>query len=198
MTQKLIVYLPEGFADWEGSYLLPELAENKIPYVIVSETGKPVTSIGRLRVTPDAGILDINKLEISGLIMIGSDTWQDPSQNRKAIMLAAELLSRQVLVAAICAATIALAREGLLDQRKHTSNDLAMLKKIVPTYKGEQFYLNQLAVTDGNLITASGIGPIEFAKEVINSLRLFSDEKMQHWFKMFKTGTQPPPSFWGL
>ena len=196
MNKKLIVYLPEGFADWEGSYLLPELAENKISYVTVSENGKPVTSIGRLRVTPDAGLFDIQPSDISGLILIGSDSWADPSQNLSALKLATELLSREVLVAAICGATVALAREGLLDKRKHTSNNLEMLKKIVPSYKGEAFYEETLAVTDKNLITAAGVGPIEFTLELMKALNIYSEEKRKHWFNLFKNGTTPPANFW--
>ncbi len=38
-------------------------------------------------------------------------------------------------VAAICAATTAIARSGFLKSRKHTSNSLSYLSKMVPEYQ---------------------------------------------------------------
>ena len=52
-------------------------------------------------------------------------------------------------------ATAALARKGLLDRRKHTSNALIYLQQL-PQYRGAALYCEQPAVTDGQLITASG------------------------------------------
>lgn len=196
MSKKLVIYLPEGFADWEGAYLMPELVENKRSFITVSESGKPVTSIGGLKVTPDAALGDVVISDIQGLVLIGSDGWVDPAKNQKVLALAGQLLNQGTLLAAICAATVALGRVGLLDNHKHTSNDLDFLKKINPTYKGEKNYLDQLAVQDKNLITAAGIGPIEFTLEIMRALDIYSEEKRKHWFAMFKYGTKPPVEFW--
>ena len=65
------------------------------------------------------------------------------------------------MVAAICGATAGLANSGYLDSRKHTSNDLAYMKMVCPHYKGEPFYEMGPAVSDGNLVTASGAAPLE-------------------------------------
>lgn len=196
MSKKLIVYLPEEFADWEGAFLLPELVQNKINFVTVSESGKPVNSIGQLKVTPDAALADIAINDIRGLILIGSDTWMDASKNQKVLDLAQQLLKMNVLVAAICGATVALARVGLLENRPHTSNDLGMLKTIVPSYQGEKNYVQKLAVRDGNLITASGVGAIDFTFELMQALEIYSEEKRQQWYALFKHGTPPPIEFW--
>lgn len=196
MSKKLVIYLPEGFADWEGAYLMPELVENKRSFITVSESGKPVTSIGGLKVTPDAALGDVVISDIQGLVLIGSDGWVDPAKNQKVLALAGQLLNQGTLLAAICAATVALGRVGLLDNHKHTSNDLDFLKKINPTYKGEKNYLDQLAVQDKNLITAAGIGPIEFTLEIMRALDIYSEEKRKHWFAMFKYSTKPPVEFW--
>lgn len=196
MSKKLVIYLPEGFADWEGAYLMPELVENKRPFITVSESGKPVTSIGGLKVTPDAALDDVAISDIQGLVLIGSDGWVDPAKNQKVLALTGQLLNQGTLLAAICAATVALGRVGLLDNHKHTSNDLEFLKKINPSYKGEKNYLNQLAVQDRNLITATGIGPLEFTLEIMRALDIHSEEKRKHWFAMFKYGTKPPADFW--
>ena len=194
--KKTIFYLPDGFADWEGAFLMAELAENKRPFTTVSETGGVVASIGRLKVQPDASLADIPPESIGTLVLIGSDGWVDPSKNKKVLALAGDVLKRGDLLAGICASTIALAREGLLDGRKHTSNDLGALKRLVPTYRGEANYQQSLALRDGNLITAPGVGALEFTLELLRALDVYNEEKRDQWYALFKKGTPPPPEFW--
>jgi putative intracellular protease/amidase len=196
MEKSLVVYLPEGFADWEGAFLFPELRQAKRPFIFASSTGESVTSIGGMTVVPERAIVEIEPHSIAGLILIGSDGWMDPAQNEKVLDLAMALNKQNNLVAAICGATVALARRGLLDDRTHTSNDLEMLKKLVPTYKGEKYYSKKLAVTDANLITAPGIAPLEFTREIMNHLKLFSPDYRKHWFELYKNAVMPPPEFW--
>jgi hypothetical protein len=62
---------------------------------------------------------------------------------------------------------------------------------MVPEYKDEHFYVDELAVTDHKIITASGLGSMEFAREVIRELGIYSEAERQLWFKMFKTGVIP-------
>ena len=195
-SRKIVFYLPEGFADWEGAFLMAELSEAKRDFVTVSETGNKVHSIGRLRVQPDAALKNFSSDQIEMLILIGSDSWQDPEQNKAAIDLAKQLLKQGTYVAAICGATTALARAGEFEERRHTSNDLGMLKQIVPTYRGEQKYVQKLACTDGHLITASGIGPLEFSFEVLKALRIYSENKLSQWYAMHKNGVMPSMEYW--
>lgn len=194
--KKIIVYLPDGFADWEGAFLLPELMQTKTPFMTVSEDGQPITSIGGLKVTPDGALTDLSIDQIGGLVMIGSDTWWKLDQNLKVLALAKELSQREVLVAGICAASSAMGRAGLLNSHKHTSNDISSLKRWGEAYLGEHNYQNKLATTDGHLITASGNAPIEFTFEIIRFLKMLNEENSQHWFGMYKSGKQPPDSFW--
>lgn len=194
--KSVVVYLPEGFADWEGAFLLPELRQANKKIIIASATGESVRSVGGLSVVPERSISEIEPGSIEALILIGSDSWPDPNQNQKVLELAGRLINENALVAGICAATVALARIGLLDNRPHTSNDLEMLKQIVPTYEGEKLYSKKLAITDGNLITASGVGALEFTKEVMTYLQVFTPDYRKHWFELFKNAVTPPPEFW--
>ncbi|WP_413942779.1 type 1 glutamine amidotransferase family protein [Bdellovibrio sp. HCB-162] len=197
MEKSLVVYLPEGFADWEGAFLLPELRQAKKKIIIASSTGESISSIGGMTVVPERALSGVAPDTIEGLILIGSDSWMDANQNQNAIELADALLSKGVLVAAICGATVALARAGLLNNRRHTSNDLGMLKQIVPSYGGEKFYLKSLAVTDKNLITATGVAPIEFTREIMAYLNMYTPEYRKHWFELYKNAVMPPLEFWG-
>ena len=75
-------------------------------------------------------------------------------------------MRQTVPIAAICAATVAIARLGLLRGRQHTSNGLKYLQLHVPEYHEAQNYVEAPAVRDRGLITASGIADIEFAREL--------------------------------
>ena len=98
-----------------------------------------------------------------------------------------------VPIAAICGATLALARAGLLDDRAHTSNDPAYLERAT-TYRGAGRYVDTLAVRDRGIITASGLGATEFAREVFEELGVFSAEDRRLWYHVFKHGRFPQPS----
>lgn len=130
--KKIVFYLPEGFADWEGAFLMAELTEARQEFLTVSETGKAIKSHGGLKVQPDKALADCELSEIEMLILIGSDSWQDSAQNQVAISMVRKLIKQGTYVAAICGAATALARAGELNNRPHTSNELGMLKEMVP------------------------------------------------------------------
>ncbi|MCT7149539.1 hypothetical protein M1196_23110, partial [Salmonella enterica subsp. enterica serovar Oranienburg] len=51
---------------------------------------------------------------------------------------------------------------------------------------------NVLAVSDGGVITASQLGCVEFAREVIRTLDLYNPSDREHWFRLFKHALPPP------
>ena len=75
-----------------------------------------------------------------------------------------------------------------MDNVKHTSNALEYLKHMAPKYKGEQKYQSESSVTDRNIITANGISPIEFAREVFKKTKLHNPKDIEKWFQLFKNG----------
>ena len=89
-------------------------------------------------------------------------------------------------MAAICGATAGLARAGLLDNTKHTNNSLDYLA--ATHYKGAIHYKDAPAVRDGNLITASAMSPVDFAKEIFSCLGVYDDDVLDAWYGLFKTG----------
>jgi putative intracellular protease/amidase len=119
------------------------------------------------------------------LILPGGDAWEH-QENGEAIKKATAFLGARVPVAAICAATLALARAGFLDNRLHTSNAPEYLK--ATGYRGGALYRKISAIADGNLITASGTAPIDFAYQIFGTLRLYSDATLDAWYALYKTG----------
>lgn len=99
----------------------------------------------------------------------------------------APFVQQGVVVAAICGATVALAKHGILNTRKHTSSDKAFLKMSCSEYLGERLYLNQPVVVDGNLMTATGLAPLEFSYEVFKKTNMMKLETLEAWYKLNST-----------
>ena len=55
-------------------------------------------------------------------------------------------------------------------------------------YRGEAFYQNQPAVTDGNVITAGATAPIDFAYHIFKKLDLYNAQTLEAWYGLYKTG----------
>ena len=97
-------------------------------------------------------------------------------------------------VAGICGATMGLARAGLLDDRRHTSNAPEQLS---PTgYAGAAHYVDAPAVTDRGVITAAAIAPVDFAREVFALLGVYTPPVLDAWYQLY--GHQDPSGFYAL
>ena len=193
--RKVYIYLLNTMADWEIGHISAELNSRRffkkdaeeidLKYVSVSK--EIVKTMGGLTVTPDCLVDDISIDEKTVLIFPGADTWNDESNN-KVLEKAVEVLDANGTVCAICGATVALAKKGLLDQCSHTSNGKGFLEMFVPEYKGTDFYVDSPAVADKNLITAGATGSLLWAKLIIERLNVFSDKALESWYNYFKTG----------
>jgi len=186
--KKIVVFLFNGFSDWEIGYLTPEIRKSKeFDLVYFSADGSPVTSMGGLRILPDVSLAEINAEDVYMMILPGGTDWEKEEKSEIDNMTKT-LFDKRRTIAAICAATIYLAKQGLLDNLKHTSNDLTYLKQMAPHYAGESNYINLPAVSDEHMITANGTAPVEFAREIFESIKLFPKPDIEKWFQLFKNG----------
>ena len=184
----------DGFADWEPAYAMAELRRSGgIEVVALGFTAAPVRSMGGLPVVPDATIGELDPAEVRLLLLPGGDLWEGAYPRAGLEVLLHTLGERAVPIAAICGATLALAHAGLLNDRAHTSNEPAALRRI-PEYIGASSYVTTLAVRDRGVITASGLGPTEFAREIFEELDVFSPDDRSLWYQMFKHGRLPEPA----
>jgi putative intracellular protease/amidase len=192
MNPAVHVLVFEGFADWEPAYALAELRRSGgHDIVTVGFTDAPVRSMGGLRVVPDRVLAGLDPAAVRLLILPGGDMWEGIYPRAELDAMLAELRARELPIAAICGATLALARAGLLNDRAHTSNEQAYLTSLVPEYAGGDQYVDELAVRDRHVITASGLGPTEFAREIFEELEVFSAEERPVWYHLFKHGRFP-------
>jgi putative intracellular protease/amidase len=188
MKKRIFVYLFDGFSDWEISYLTPEINKREqFDLVYFSKNGNLITSMGGLQITPTTSLNELKFEDVDMLILPGGDAWEK-GENTEIEKLTKDIFEKRKPIAAICAATTYLGQLGLLNDLKHTSNDLNYLKGIAPKYCGDENYQNSLALTDKNITTANGIAPIEFAREIFKTIGLYSDDNIEKWFQLFKNG----------
>ncbi|PES66219.1 glutamine amidotransferase [Bacillus cereus] len=193
-TKKVYLYVFNTMSDWEYGHLIAELNSGRyfkkdlapLKVVTVGANNELITTMGGLSIKPDIS-LDKCTLESNDLLVLpGGTTWGE-SIHHPILKKIGEALKLGTIVAAICGATEGLANFGYLDSRKHTSNDLEYIKMVCPNYKGEQLYKMELAVCDENLITASGVAPLEFAMEVLKKIDVFAPDTLHSWYNLNKT-----------
>jgi putative intracellular protease/amidase len=173
----------DTYADWETGHATAYLARAGHDIRTVGPTAAPVRSIGGLRVTPDLALDDVRPEDSSLLILPGADLWETGDELAPFARKAREFLDAGIPVAAICGATAGLAREGLLDDRAHTS---AVSFYLAATgYAGGAHYVDADAVTAGGLITAGPTEPVAFAREILGLLGVYEGEVLDAWYRLF-------------
>jgi putative intracellular protease/amidase len=184
------LFLFDGYADWEPALAIAGL--NKYSDVAIktfSVSGRPVTSMGGLVVTPQQALSTVRADNIDLLLIPGGEAWEvDKEANREIGPLVQALQDRQKPVAAICGATILLAEMGLLDALPHTSNGPGYLEAHCPSYRGTPFFRQQPCVAAGGIITANGAAMIEFAGALYGALGIFDEITLEGVQELYKSG----------
>lgn len=164
---KVAVLLTPGFADWE--------------YGLIAGTGRPfygldvrffasppgtVMSQGGLLATVSDGLDALASWQPDVIVVVGGAIWESAEAPDLRGLLVG-LHDRGAIVAGICGGTLALARSGLLDRVRHTSNDASFLAANAPGYHGaERYVASASAIVDGRIVTAPGTAPASFTAAV--------------------------------
>jgi putative intracellular protease/amidase len=187
-TAHLAVY--DELTDSEIGHLLVELRTGRFTgisfnVVTVAETPESIRTAGGLRTSPDVLLADLEPADSDILILPGAEMWDSGGGDAFAAA-AGRFLDAGVPVAAICGATLGLARAGLLDERKHTSASAEYLT--ATGYAGGDRYLDDRAVVDGDLITAGPQSPVQFARATLERLGLASERTLEAYEALFHRG----------
>ncbi|MCA0987356.1 type 1 glutamine amidotransferase family protein [Guptibacillus algicola] len=186
----VLVFITDGFADWEASYVTPELNKAGTGYHVktIAIDNEPKRSMGGLTVLPDYSLQEFpSALDLAMLIIPGGTGWRE-EKNHQAKKVVDYCLGKNIPVAAICDATTFLGENGFLDEHKHTGNTLAYLQEGAPHYRGEEHYLNEQSVSDGCLITANGSATLEFSRDILRKLNVLEGKELNEWYDIFKNG----------
>jgi len=182
------VLLLDGYADWEPASALAELRRTfGFAVKAMGLDAAAVTSMAGLRVAPDLTLAQFDPESAAILILPGGDAWTQGEVPEISGALRG-MADRQRPVAAICAATLALAHCGLLDDRLHTSNGRQFIGQFVPKYRGAEFYRPLPAVRDRGVITANGLAPFAFAAEIFRELAPEREADITMYEKLYGRG----------
>ncbi len=170
---RIAVVLTEGFADWE--------------YALIGGTGGPfygldvayfapqpgaLHSQGGLSVQVDRGLDSLVEWDPDVAVVVGGMIWESDAAPEIGALLRS-LHAGGAAVAGICGGTLALARAGLLDRVRHSSNAPEFLVAHGGAYAGAARYVDSAAaVTDGRVITAPGTAPASFTAAVFEAAGL--------------------------
>jgi putative intracellular protease/amidase len=192
MTSTLHLALIDTLADWEVGYLTAHLTHggSDLRVATVSLDGGPVVTMGGLRVAADLALADLRPEDSAMLVLPGGETWESGAGDG-FVDAARAFLAAGVPVAAICGATWALAAAGLLDERRHTSNDPGWLAS--SGYAGSGLYVDAPAVSDRGVVTATGVAPVHFAAEVFRTLGSHPAPMVDAWVRLY--GDRDPAGF---
>ena len=199
--QAVHLFVLDTMADWEPGFAVsginqPAYQLNPGRYTVktVGPSREPVRTMGGITILPDLALDELRPEDSAMLILPGGHTW-DEGAHAETVDKARVFLAAGVPVAAICGATSGLARGGLLDGRPHTSNAAEYLAA-VPGYAGGEHYVDAPALRDGDLITASGVAPVDFARAIFQRLELYAPEVIDAWYALYRHGD--PAGFYAL
>lgn len=190
--QDVHLFVFDSLSDWEAGYAIaginnPQFQKNPNRYRVrsVALRKAPVVTIGGVCIQPDLALEELSPTSSAMFIMPGVTAW-DEGKNTEAVEIACTFLASGIPVAAICGATAGLARGGILDNRRHTSDAREYLT--ATQYNGAMLYEETSTVTDNNLITAPAMAPVDFAYHIFKCLDIYVPSVLEAWYGLFKTG----------
>ena len=192
----IALYAAETMADWEYAYLTTQIAgaeqlkPGRFRLLLVGDGVEPVRTLGNLPLTPEADLDALDALtgdgSLAALVIPGGDHYA--AGHERLIETVGRLVAEAIPVAGICGATLLLARAGLLDDRRHTSNAASYLE--ASGYLGGGHYVEEPVVTDRGITTASGIHAVPFTAEVMRITGLVPDSMAGSWERLFLSGDE--------
>jgi len=153
----------------------------------VSLSRNPIKSIGGFTTIPDYGIEDI-PTDYAGIILVGGMSWRTEGAKEIAPLVKKSYADGKI-VGAICDATVFLAMNRILNEKKHTGNALEdLIAAAQENYTGSENYIHAQAVRDGTLITANGSAYLEFAREALIALNAYPVDYIESSYQFYKLG----------
>ena len=185
MKEKILVLLYNDFVAYEialATFLLSEEFE----YVMVSPEPGPLREWGGFSVNSAKliGEIDLETEDYKALIIPGGK-WQSMLANEEVTTLIQKCSEKGMLLAAICAAPIHLAKAGILCNHRFATS-------LGPVDDPDQYFpwdnfTKDGVVIDGNVITADGNASVDFAIAICDYFHLFENverrEKVRKYYK---------------
>ena len=195
MSNEILYVLLPDFAAHEMVYLMEAISSDEAQlkpdpkYInkVVAPNLDSVTAIGGFKVLPDYSFENMPE-DYAALILIGGYGWLAPVAEDVTPILRKALDSGKI-VGAICNAVSFMAKQGFLNEIRHTGNGLEQLKLWGgDSYANPDGYVHQQAVSDRGIVTANGSGALEFTKELLLLLENDTPERVEMYYQFNKQG----------
>lgn len=189
--KKVLVFVFDGFADWELSYAMVGInMSNTYEVKTIAMDMNLKKSMGGVTVLPDVDFFpetDLKDMDesVAMLLLPGGVAWEQKMNNGIA-PLVEHCVQSGIPVAAICGATLLLGDLGILNDHAHTSNEMAYLEAFSPGYRGQRFYQFLPSVSHRGVITAAGTAPLELAANIFEELGISEHPEVASWFRYFQ------------
>ena len=191
-TQMVHLFVFDAMEDWEAGLAVAAInspqfqsVPGRYRVVTVASSLRPITTVGGVLIQPDVSLGAVTSDSSAMLILPGGRSW-DSDAHGEALQLASRFIASGTPVAAIGAATVALARAGFLDRLRHSGDAREYL--ISSGHRGTAFYCGLPSVGGNGTIPASAVAPVDFAREIFRKLNLYSRGPGEARYAMFKHG----------
>ena len=190
MAKEVLLFLTDHWADWEASHAIVGISFAE-QYVVktISIDKQPKVSIGGMRAEIDYSIEDYHNFDnLAMIILTGSFSWGENRYDEIANFIRK---AGGIPIAAICGATIFLAKHGFLNNIKHTGDELEYFEEMLENeegYKGQEHFSVKQVINDGGFITANETAALEFAREIFLTLKTDANEEINSWYDKHKNG----------
>ncbi len=190
--KEVVLVLTNRWADWEAAYAVAVI--NDTPGFKVKTAAAdllPKASIGGLRAAIDSCVADYHNFNNVALIILpGGYSWLAENQDEIADFVR-RAVGAGVPVAAICGATLFLAKHGFLNTIRHTGDEKPyFFDKLTneKDYTGQAHFAAAQLVNDHGFITANETAAVAFAREIFQILKIDTEEEIAIWYDKFKNG----------
>jgi len=190
--KEVLLFLTDHWADWEASHAIVGISFAK-QYVVktIGIDKLPKVSIGGMRAEIDYSIEEYQDFDnLAMIILTGGFLWGENRYDEIADFVR-KASKNSVPIAAICGATIFLAKHGFLNDIKHTGDELEYFEEMLQNeegYKGQEHFSVKQVINDGRFITANETAALEFAREIFYTLKTDTDEEINSWYEKYKHG----------
>jgi len=163
-TKEVLLLLTDNWADWEASYAISGVnMVEQYTVKTIAVDDKPKVSVGGLRTEIDYTIDQYEDLDNCAMVILtGGYSWRE-GEHPEIKTFVADAHGKGIPVAAICGATAYLEKHGFID---HSDPEQVVNKN--------------------DFITADERSALEFAREILLTLKAHSDEDVEGWYGYFK------------
>lgn len=182
MFQEILIFIYEGFAEFEITPLSWQISEHKDFHIsTMAYDLNPLLSSSGFTFIPDKKVSDVSSLkEVAALVIPGGSLLDLRASLIDLLQLCAK---NDILIAAICAGPQYLAASGILDDIKFTTSrthERYLELQQEDPFKWENFEETRI-VYEHNILTAKGYAYNDFALKIWEILKLVSVHELNEW-----------------